>query len=1460
MVINLNKDYPILFFPLRLETKYYNEEKILRIRFFPDQISIDNFDPRLSEKEFQAATEYCNIIKDINEDDTLDPSECENKKSEVWITLLEDYDCFRAAYIIKQVIKGSEDGSLIPYPRDEFIQIHQDFRADDEHKAADFKTLPNKFIIYGIYNNDELAPLIEEITPASSPKSLKVSPLSLIYKGFTAKSTPIIFTPDYENPPEDPYKELDPELEWLSNFNKALTVGMAAEFNLTNEQYESGFKYLLVFGVRDDLSSADTKELLEKLFQSHQYKGDLSFLKLNTPTNLTDGLPPEYSSAEPDPLAYYELEFGENEIDPESDGNIFEKLLGFNFIVKSVQNANITEQKDAKTIASLLYPAVLGNFIQMVRTASKPLEELLDPERIKIHFVNNVAPPGILFRINKVPYGLLPITISSRWNDSTIIPNTSHLKQLFSTLKQRWLDYSENIPTLMNPEEGVSLDQNLINILSMDPYSHSYYARGIRNLAHTYKLLYYKSGYSREYAEFVERHIYNVNKIWEKILFKKKDPLQMRNWSYDLILGEGIENLEYPLVGDLSYVSDIIENLDDNFKPTEEEHLLSLDAPLLQKFLIFSANYYATHGVEEDRIDFEAKLNLLSEMDPKTAEMWMLKIMDTTSYRLDAWLASLYNQKISQLRDQNQTGLYMGAYGWVLNLKPNIKNPTKEGGYVRAFDHAQASALAVMRDAYLSHWVEDEKKDMLKINIPSERTRNALETLQALENIPLSEYLGMKLERRLHDAELDFLIDEFRKFFPLQKDDLIELSDLSDETKERVIPRNITDGKKVQEEWKKLIKAFKEYGFPLDIRRIKQYMESKRPWDKFYYAIKSYPDSIKNIIPHINYLLDIVDGLSDLSLYEAIYQAVNLKFERSAAFLDGLGADGHLPSMESPHVSLSGPRITRRIILFMKPLSVIDQIPSLPEITDDPIDFNPRIISEPSINGLVNGYFGDVKFWLFREIAEDHIEVANENPISLDDLDLDPIDLLFIHETELSNRLLYYGRKALNLINVKTKNFIKPESANLDDRSYSDIRFMVNSLKEILASGRSFANYHLENPNLAEEGYNFNEIFEILTRYYFVLHKIFRINENLTIAKNNNLDPEGVIEKENGLLDASKFGFPSAIPVTREEETEKYIVKLNNKIETVLKAFESLHAFAFNDSREEITFLRGIIINDEMGETQKINEVSGKYLTTKEVNFIADNIEEDSLRLRELLNRLLEKIRERFKIILNNKVFLVLPKVTPSQNSRDVLDLLTTDDIINEVGHKWLQKCAYTRPKVKSIDKVIDYNHVFDSSKFSFFYNNQEFFRTAEEIIQDGNDNPLSIFAIKSKKLEFSISIIDAESDNLVGIVLDDHTIKIPSVNQETYMAFHHDSPNAEAPHCLLLGALPTNNEIWSKETIKDILLEALDLAKIRSVDYRSLQELRNFLPLLIFNSYGEQLFTRLFARFLPDLLKQPIL
>ena len=162
----------------------------------------------------------------------------------------------------------------------------------------------------------------------------------------------------------------------------------------------------------------------------------------------------------------------------------------------------------------------------------------------------------------------------------------------------------------------------------------------------------------------------------------------------------------------------------------------------------------------------------------------MLQTLDLVSYRLDAWISSFANQRLDHLRESDWKRFVCRAFGWVENLMPkefqngvSTIKPISEGGYIQAPSYAHAAAAAVLRNGYLTHSNEQEKKDLLKINLNSERTKNALEIINGIENLPLSELLGYRLERRLHDAEMDYLIDEFRKHFPLNKDDRKELED-----------------------------------------------------------------------------------------------------------------------------------------------------------------------------------------------------------------------------------------------------------------------------------------------------------------------------------------------------------------------------------------------------------------------------------------------------------------------------------------------------------------------------------------------------------------------------------------------------------------------------------------------------------------------------------------------------------
>ena len=160
-----------------------------------------------------------------------------------------------------------------------------------------------------------------------------------------------------------------------------------------------------------------------------------------------------------------------------------------------------------------------------------------------------------------------------------------------------------------------------------------------------------------------------------------------------------------------------------------------------------------------------------------------------------------------------------------------------EGGYIQAPSYAHAAASAVLRNGYMVHSNEPDKKDLLKINLNSERTKNALEIINGIANAPLPELLGYKLERRLHDAKIDYLIDEFRKHFPLNKDDHKKLEDVLQLGQEKIVPRNLTDGLVVFKNWKRLIDNIASS----DVANIKKFMEDDvhvPGWKPFYSEIK----------------------------------------------------------------------------------------------------------------------------------------------------------------------------------------------------------------------------------------------------------------------------------------------------------------------------------------------------------------------------------------------------------------------------------------------------------------------------------------------------------------------------------------------------------------------------------------------------------------------------------------------
>jgi len=1536
--VDLDSKFPVLFFPIRIETKYNiadDGRKSLKIRFFPDQISIDTFDPRLTKQEKIDAIDYWNAVKSFDQSN----AEFENNRDIAWEKLVNKYGCSRSAYISKSVIQY--DPAISPDPTNpEFSGVNGiDTQKEEEYVTAVCRLLPRSFRVYGKSRLDNSPKLLGESKPIL--KDIKVG-------AFTSDSS-------------DPDIELLDSMKWLTSFKRAEEDGMAIEINLTADMFVNGFEYIFVCGVRDDLTPQETKIVVENLFKSHRYTSGFSFIKQGTPTNLVNGKTEQnnnnnsYSSLSShfhiNAKTCRKLEFSglfSLESPPSSpiellpDGRVFEKKLGVDNLASGVYNANNNEQISAAYMGVVLWNAIAGQLLKKLQLSEPILT------RLREHFIRYVRAQGSIpsFRIGKVPYGVLPITHFSEWQDSSMIQNYSkYIITFFNHLKDKWLESAREVPTVMNVQNGISPEKQLINILSMEAFSHAYYIRGIRD--HKYIGSYISTlvginpnlltnrilEANKKITDLMLRSIFHISSILSI-------PLDLTEL-YRRIPGSGFTRMTVPNTTEFTtdggaanpeYLSKMYIDLEtfgiasNYLKTTEIQTSISgfLPSPsedtLLFKLLRYSASILGAdlsqvsdNVLKEKLLDesnFKESLKFLSTIgqdDPLNLESLMLQTLDLTSYRLDAWLTSFANQRLDYLRQLDEVtkkGLYIGCYGWIENLKPKqssntsesaLKKPVYAGGYIQAPSYAHATSAAVLRDGYLTHSNDSDKKDLLKINLSSKRTKDALEIIQNIQNMPLSDLLGYKFERRLHDVELDYLIDEFRKYFPLKKDDIKELesNDEMESSKEKISPRNIVDGFLLYKNWKRLVNGITT----LDTTNIKNFMENdddnsggneiNGKWRPFYIEIKrkyvgesNGPEEnqkirkiIDRITPHLNYLLDQVDGLTDLCIAESVYQAVNGNYDRSAAVLDGLSGEGQIPTPEISSIPMTSANQIQKIVLATEtdPLSELNLL----DINDDSTILpwkNPNMIAEPNLNKILKSYYGNILFWINLKDDKGNTILPSVE-VTLSDLGLEPIDLLYIKETELKARLKYYG-KTSNLLDSNNnsplvyycdvENFDKKpaeENDNLDKKSLTELRFMIKSLQNLIGQSQPLKYTDFRSPQEDSSGEDNDPIkiditrkiiIEIFQRFYNVLFLMARTIGELEEARNNSASMEN---KRRALVNASSFNLSSdAIPLQNNENILESEILLDEKIGLVINEMhDRLKAIRIEDCKAKLSEWKSKLESEEGGGSLEVLlDVIYRQM---------QGIEEGEGEINNLLkkyNKLLEMMLSSFKILLNNQSFLIMPPFE-SPPPDLLVNFEDSSSVKNKKALKWIRKAAFVRPKLKLFDEITIFNQVFESSDFSFYYDKTKFMQNAEYISTAIEDkNPVSLIIAVSNRVGLSQDQMEkfppTGSKKLAGMIIDEWPEKVVLPKQDTAITFHYDGPSAEAPQCLILAVSPHNSYRWiwddaEKNTLKDIFVDAMDLMKIRAVDYRSLKELNQFLPTIALNSSGEPVYTRFYQK-----------
>ena len=294
------------------------------------------------------------------------------------------------------------------------------------------------------------------------------------------------------------------------------------------------------------------------------------------------------------------------------------------------------------------------------------------------------------------------------------------------------------------------------------------------------------------------------------------------------------------------------------------------------------------------------------------AESATIEHLDTCSHRLDAWLLGLANRRLDQTRMTHHTGIHLGAFGWLENLRPAaapvpaagvpplldtgqpVYESTLNGGFIHtpSVDHGATAALLRSGDPAQTRAGND-----LAVNISSRRVRSALALLDGIAaGNDLGALLGYQFERDLHDAG-DLLS-------PIYLDGYIPGCGPGSRPWRESTSAPATPAWASARSWTGSVSS-PPCGPRSGPRRVSRSgrccgptrtsdIRTVWPTTSGKPLLPSDPGAPEIIVAALDRMADTVDAVSDLVLTEGMYQIVRGNHPRAAAVLSALG-EGRTP-------------------------------------------------------------------------------------------------------------------------------------------------------------------------------------------------------------------------------------------------------------------------------------------------------------------------------------------------------------------------------------------------------------------------------------------------------------------------------------------------------------------------------------------------------------------------------------
>ena len=1427
----ISTDFPVVLFPVRLETRFFGAE--LWIRIYPDTVHIDTHEPELTQDEQRWGRNFHEQLWRAAND--------ESRRKAAWRQLAERLGDQRAGWVARQ-LKPLNDSQrpqtpiaptdpLPIAPRFPDVPTRPDAQANETFTRPPWsRVLPDRWFAGAFLENQ----LLGSSAGQPIPDPLPVGP------------DPKLSIP--ENPATAP---VDDGIRWMVDFAAAEKIGMALRMTLPplSAGTQRVIDRLIVVGIKGSLDPAVAAERLNELFRAHQYTDGLSVLEQGTPTNNTEGSPSAFASEDPghEKSAQWFFSGPRFQGGDGSDGDELAKAFGVSIDeFTQATGADGREQLAQRRLNRALWPATWGYYLEQMLYGVFPDADADASVRWgRDHFVDHVRATGPLpsLRIGKQPYGLLPVTSLMAWApapaEQAEPARDTGMVNFLKRQRPAWLNASAMAPRIGRNNDP---DKDFVEVFTTDALSSRYTARNAIGEKYVWHVLGYLgmfplTGRTNEtFQKWHDQHVSQAtsalnqaglpagalnSRLAMALHFEFADDVQ----SLARIDAEGARELIANQLDRLSKAQtlDAVVRHDGVPKPYSMIYLMIRNA-LLVEYAGAAAralNMAPGQRVEEYQIGFDqlgnfetllgrinraglhtgtaftnpadAQLNefrqalqQLKDLPAQRLDRLLRATLDLSSHRLDAWITSFSTKRLKNMRRLRPAGAYIGGYGWLQNLRP--ANPTQpppppgpntpatavpnNPGFVHAPSLEQAATVAVLRSGHLSH-AASGKQDLLAIDLSSERARLAQWLLDSVRaGQPLGAVLGYRFERGLHENHPGLVLDRFiqplRNSFPLTATRV----DSSGQAVESVPAAHVVNGLKLFRLWKAQPTFLRDMRF------------TPAPSAAEFAALEA----------ELSVLGQAADAVSDALLAESVHQIVRGNPVRAAATLDAVErGEAPPPELEVLRTPRSGSAFTHRVVVMCATDSSTAQWASGVN--------SPRAAAEPALNAWVAKLLGDPRKVRCRVGRVDGAVSVPLREVRLSELKLSPLDVLYasestdeLHQSDLEQQILYQARPNTPNLPAGAVLRINPgrdTSWPITDLSWAEFTELATAARRSIGGCRPLQAADLTLDEIdAIQGIDTAELQQRADAAVARLRAAATTLEGALAAASVPLD-----QIRNALLALVRFGIAGTVPLSASGNSD------DDRAILVLQA----QAGAKEAARRLA----------KVAESERALAAPG---VTAQVA--------------------IDLHRRRLQDVFGNG-FIVLPRFR-APNDADLSRALVASASVQGgdpfAVHTFHQRMARVREAITYFDDLLRYAEALGTGErltldvVQLPLNERDRWiglaATPEQPLPSGR---LSLIAHLAGTVDFT--------KTMAGLMIDEWVEVVPNSSETTGVVFQSNQPDSSPPQAILLAvpAMPAAVNTWSEASLLQIVQESLELVRIRAVTPDLIQEFSQYLPALYF-------------------------